>query len=421
MANNLSSNVTEDLARIFMDKFEASRVLSKGINNQLLTSRLTPSTGGTVSFKRPHDYNTIRTAGGDISSSTKSDILSGKATGVVQNYFTVATEYSNLEEALELDQLDEIIAPMATRMVTDLELDLGSFMTKNCALVSGTPGTAVDAWTDVADAYALMDAAGVPKDGTWAYVMSPFTATALASITTNLSVSPLVNDAWESAQVTNNFAGMNVLSSNAVKTYTSGASADRAGTLSATPTATYVTFKDSMTMDLAVTGFTGSGTIKAGDIVQVTGRNRVSNATREVFLNRSGSAILWSGTVTADVTLDGSGAGTINVAGPAIFEANGQYNTVDSALASGDVITLLGATAEVRTPSLFFHPNAFGIGTVKLPKLNATDTVATTEDGFSIRVTRYSDGDKNKQMVRFDMLPAFITFNPFFAGQGFGS
>ena len=73
---------------------------------------------------------------------------------------------------------------------------------------------------------------------------------------------------------------MNVLSSNAVKTYTSGASADRAGTLSATPTATYVTFKDSMTMDLAVTVFTGSGNIKAGDIVQVTGRNRVSNATR---------------------------------------------------------------------------------------------------------------------------------------------
>ena len=102
-------------------------------------------------------------------------------------------------------------------------------------------------------------------------------------------------------------------------------------------------------------------------------------------------------------------------------EPNGQYNTVDSALASGDVITLLGATAEVRSPSLFFHPNAFGIGTVKLPKLSATDVVATTEDGFSIRVTRYSDGDKNKNMVRFDMLPAFITFNPFFAGQGFGS
>ena len=421
MANNLSSNVVEDLARVFMDKFEASRVLTKGINNQLLTSRLTPSTGGTVSFKRPHDYNTIRTSGGDISSSTKSDIISGKATGTVQNYFTVATEWSNLEEALELDQLDDIIAPMATRMVTDLELDLGSYMTTNCALVSGTPGTAVDAWTDVADAYALMDAVGVPKDGSWAYVMSPFTATALASVQTNISVSPEVNDAWQKAQVTNSFAGMNVLASNAVKTYTSGASADRAGTLSGTPTATYVSVKDTMTQTLSVTAFTGSGTVKAGDIVQVTGRNRISNATREVFLDRAGANILWSGTVTADVTLNGSGAGDLVVAGPAIYEANGQYNTVDSALASGDVITLLGSTAQVRSPSLFFHPNAFGIGTVKLPKLSATDVVATTEDGFSIRVTRYSDGDKNKNMVRFDMLPAFITFNPFFAGQGFGS
>ena len=421
MANNLSSNVTEDLARIFMDKFEASRVLTKGINNQLLTPRLTPSTGGTVSFKRPHDYNTISTADGDISSSTKSDILAGKATGTVQNYLTVATEWGNLEQALDLDQLDEIIAPMATRMVTDLELNLGAYMTKNAALVSGTPGTVVDAWTDVADANALMHAVGVPADSEWCYVMSPFTATALASVQTNLSVTPEVNDAWRKAQVTNNFAGMNVLQSNAIKTYTSGASADRAGTLSGTPTATYASVKDTMTQTLSVTAFTGSGTVKAGDVVQVTGRNRVSNATREVFLNRAGSSILWSGTVTADVILNGSGAGDLVVSGPAIFEANGQYNTVDSALASGDVITLLGGTAEVRSPSLFFHKDAFGIGTVKLPKLSATDTVATTEDGFSIRVTRYSDGDKNKQMVRFDMVPAFICFNPFFAGQGFGS
>ena len=61
------------------------------------------------------------------------------------------------------------------------------------------------------------------------------------------------------------------------------------------------------------------------------------------------------------------------------------------------------------------------MATVKLPKLYSTDTVATTEDGFSIRVSKYADGDANTQKIRFDLLPAFVTFNPFFAGLGYGS
>jgi len=108
MANNLSSNVTRPLARVFLDAFETTRVVTKAVNTQLLTGRFNPSTGSSVDFKRPHDYNSIRTAGGDISSSTKSDIISGKATGTVQNYFTVATEWSNVEEALELEEQGDI-------------------------------------------------------------------------------------------------------------------------------------------------------------------------------------------------------------------------------------------------------------------------------------------------------------------------
>ena len=69
---------------------------------------------------------------------------------------------------------------------------------------------------------------------------------------------------------------------------------------------------------------------------------------------------------------------------------------------------------------MFYHKQAFGIGTVPLKKLFATDTIMRTEDGMSMRVTKYSDGDSNKQKIRFDLLPAYAVFNPFFAGQGFG-
>jgi hypothetical protein len=422
MANNLGSNVTRKVARIFLEKFEANRVLCKAVDTQLLTGRFNPGSGATADFKRPHDYKSIRTSGGDISSSTLSSIISGKATGTVQNYFTVAADYQNVEEALHLDQLDEILAPMATRMVTDLELDLASYMHENCGLSYGVPGTVVDTWADIAGAGSLLDSIGVPMDQKWCYAVNPFVQQTLAGLQAGLNSgsNKLVDTAWERAVISDNFAGMRVMSSNALPSRTVTTAADLVGALAANPDVTYVTAKDTMTQAWSVTGFTASATVKAGDVIQVTGKYRVSNATRLPMFDAAGAQILFQGIVTADVVLDASGEGTLVVTGPAIWETAGQYNTTSAAVVSGDVITILGTSAAVVQPNLFFHPQAFGLGTVKLPKLSAQDTIATTEDGFSIRVTKYSDGDKNQQTIRFDLLPAFATFNPFFAGQGFG-
>ena len=66
---------------------------------------------------------------------------------------------------------------------------------------------------------------------------------------------------------------------------------------------------------------------------------------------------------------------------------------------------------------MFFTKQAFGLGTVKLPKLYSTDTIATTSDGMSIRVSKYADGDANTQKIRFDLLPAYACFNPSVCGS----
>jgi len=421
-SNSLDNNTTRKLARVFLEKFEASRVLTRTVDTQLLQGKFNPSSGTTVDFKRPHDYKSDRTAGGDISAVDKSDIIAAKATGTVQDYFTVHADWDDVDEALKLDQLDEILAPMATRIITDLELDFGAYMYKNCNLHYGVPGTAVDAWSDVAGTGALMDSIGVPNEGERYYVMNPYTSVNLADVQRGLSSGDnnLVNSAWQNAMISKPLGNLQALSSNALASYTSGTLTDRAGTLSGTPDGTYATNKDTMTQTLAVTGFAaGTDTISAGEIITITGRNRLSLSTRSAFTDGAGAEVLWSGVVTADVTLSG-GAGNIVVAGPGINEANGQYNTVDSAITSGDVVTILGSASTVYQPSMFYHKQAFGIGSVPLKKLFATDTIATTSDGMQIRVTKYSDGDANKQKVRFDLLPAYVTFNPFFAGQGFG-
>jgi len=421
MANNLSSNVTRKVARVFLDAFENSRVITKTVDTQLLADKFNPSSGSTVDFKRPHDYNTIRTSGGDISSSTKSSIIAGKATGTFQNYFTAATEWGNVEEALQLDQLEDILAPMARRIVTDLELDFASFMLKNSSLRYGTHGTAVDAWSDVAGAGAFMDSIGINPASDRYYLMNPFTVATLASAQSGLnSVDSLIRTAWENAQISTNFGGLRALSATTLASFTSSSGADRAGTLSAAPDATYVTAKDTMTQSLAVTAFQANMVVKAGELVTIANVNRLNQSTRQAMVSATGTNIAWTGVVTADVTLGASGEGTLVVAGPAIYEANGQYNTVTAAPANGAVITIVSATATLYQPNLFYTKQAFGLGTVKLPKLYSTDTVATTSDGMSIRISKYSDGNANSQQIRFDLLPAYACFDPSKAGQGFG-
>jgi hypothetical protein len=421
MANNLSSNVTRQVARVFLENFEASRVLTKAVDTQLLSGKFSPKSGATVDFKRPHDYNSLRTSGGDISSSTKSDIISGKATGTVQDYFTVATEWGNLEEAIQLDQLDTILKPMATRLVTDLELDLGKFMINNGGFSFGDPDVAVDAWSDVAGAIAKATAMGIPSDNLY-YVMNPFVQQNLADAQSALASgkTSLVDSAWERAQISRNFGGANVMSSNAIKTRVSSTTGDRAGAVASVGASTYVAHKDTMIQTINVDAFSGTPVVKAGEIVEVTGKYQLNLATREPMVDGAGNLVKWRGVVTEDSAAFVGGAGSIKVAGPAIYEADGQYNTVNAALADGDVITILGTDTTTYQPSLLFHKQAFGLGTVKLPKLYSTDTVATTEDGFSIRISKYADGDKNTQMIRFDLLPAFACFSPYFGGQAFG-
>lgn len=421
MANNFESNFTRTVAKVFLEKFETERILSKNVNTQLLSGRFNPSSGENVDFKRPTDYVTKRTSNGDLTSTTDTDIITGKATGTVQDYFSEKVSFDEADEAIKMDQIDELLAPMATRIVTDLELDYASYMKNNSGLLAGSVGTAVSTWDHVAEAGSVLQSAGVPMDGTWCYAVNPYTQRSLASNQRSLGGETGVMTANQRAVITDNFAGMRVMTATTLGSHTTGAGADRAGTLGANPDVTYVTHKDGMTQTLTLAGFQANLEIKAGEVVQIAGRNRLNLSTRQPVVDEAGANVLFTAVVTADATLDGTGAGTITVSGPAIFESGGAYNTVDSAPVSGDVVTLLGSASTLYQPNLFWHKQAFAIGSVPLKKLYSTDTIATTKDGLQFRISKFADGTKNQQLVRIDFRPAYAVLNPFFAGQGYGS
>jgi hypothetical protein len=395
------------------------------VNTQLLDGKFNPASGTQVDFKRPTDFTSTETSDGDISGVDPKDIIVGKAFGTVQDYITVHVDFDEVDQALKMDQLEELLEPAATRIVTTLELNFGQFMSINSGLYAGTIGTAADAWSDVAYAGATMTAHGIPASKPWYYTVNPYTQVALADNQRSLgaggSAGKLITEAHQKATIVTNYAGFDrVMTATTMPSYTTHSGADRVGALDANPVVTYVGAKDTMRQDLVVTGFQADLQVRAGETVQITGRNRLNLSTREVVLDESGNKLVWTATVTTAVTLDGSGEGTINVTGPAIWETAGAFNTTDTAAVSGDVVTILGAASTTYQPNMFWQKDAFSIGSVPIKKLFSTDTIAKTKDGMMLRVSKYSDGDANAQTIRFDLHPAFAALNPFFAGKGFG-
>jgi len=424
-ANTLDGNITDKVLRSFLKGFEMNRVLTKTINTSLFEGKFTDEFGDEVRVKRPHQYRAKRTDTGDISGMSKNKIQSGTAFGKVQQYITVDLDWENLEEAIELDQFDKIIMPAGEECVNELETSLGNFMVENAGLTFGTPGTGLGKWSDVAGAGALMNTIGVPNTGEHFYVMNPFSQTGLADLQTGLTAADqLVRTAWENAQIPRNFGGLRALSSNSLTTYQAGATTTRTGTLLAAPDQTYLTNKNSMIQTLSLTGLSTGITdaILPGETIVITQADRsiINIRSRQVAFDATGAQIPWKYRVVTGGTTNGSGEVSITVTNSAINEGDGQYNNIFTELEAGDTFAVLGTEDVVYQPNLFYHKDAFSMETINLPRLAATEGSAVTRDGFSVRFTKYSDGDKNIQKARFDILPVFASLNPLFAGQGFG-
>lgn len=430
VVNEVSNNTTNKIARVFLPEFEKMRVVSKTVDTGTLMPEFTPQFGDKIRIKRPHQYKSIRTADGDLTGIDPNIIISGSAFAEVQDYITVQIDWTNREETLQLDQLREILQPAVEECVTELETSFQNFLIANSGLSTGTLGTPLTKWGDIANFYALMCSIGVPQSGDHYTVMNPFMTRNLADTQTGLASGDnrLVNTAWENAQISRNFGGMRALMSNSMSTYTSGTSSTRTGiVLTPAPTQTYGSQSQSMIQSFNMEGFSNDSTVQAGDIIEVTGRNRVNIKTRKTAFDQDGNPIPWRYTVVEENTANGSGQFTdILVTNSAIFEATGganptgQYDNIDSKIEIGDTVTILGNPSTVYQPSLFYHKSAAGIRSVRLPKLHTWDTVAETSDGISVRVTKYSDGLGNTQSIRFDLLPAFAMFNPLFCGTGWG-
>lgn len=421
--NNLDSNVSQIVLKKFLPGFMSDLVLAKTVDRQLLAGEINSNTGDSVSFKRPHQFSSLRTATGDISGQTKNNLVSGKATGRVGNYITVAVEYGQLEEAIKLNQLDEILMPVRQRIVTDLETELAKFMMNNGALSLGSPNTPINKWSDVAQTASFLKDLGVNEGENYA-VMDPWSAQRLADAQSGLHGSDkLIQTAWEDAQISGNFGGIRALMSNGLASRSQGAFGGTL-TVQANPTVTYIAVKDTYQFTVTLAGATASvnGFLKAGDQIKFTNTFWLNQQSKQALYNGS-TPISFTATVLQDANSTAGGQVTVTLSGVPIYDAapQQQYNAVSRQVVAGDAVTVIGTASQTMKPNLFYNKFFCGLGTIPLPKLNSIDSAVATYEGFSIRVHKYADGDANVQKMRFDLLPAYVCFNPHMGGQFFGN
>lgn len=424
-SNNLNSNTSSIVLKRFAEGFKSTNVLVNAVDRQVIQGELNPNTGDSVFLKRPMQYKAIRTTNGDMSAQTPSALISGKIEAKISNYCTVWIEYEQIEQALRLNQWEEILRPAYERINTEIELELANYILCNGGLSLGTTGTAITKWSDVAQVGSLLNDLGLNTGRKYA-VMDPWAAQALADKQSALQSGnvELIRSAWEDAQIAGNFGGVRALMSNSLANRTAGTAAGAASvTVKTTPVVTYTAVKDTMQMTVTLTGASlAAKALAVGDQVQFNTRYLINQQTKQT-LYRNGSPVPFVATVTQAASASGNDI-TVVLSAAAVFDAtNGQFNTVASAVTAGDAVTILGAASTTYKPNIFMHEKAIAMGFVELPKLKGWDSsvMSSRGTGFSMRATDFSDPKANVQGVRIDLLPAFATLLPLGCGQFYGN
>jgi hypothetical protein len=145
-----------------------------------------------------------------------------------------------------------------------------------------------------------------------------------------------------------------------------------------------------------VNAMTISAVLKKGDIVVVTGH------TQQYVL-------------TADVTLDGAGAGTLPIFG----SPNVQGGGLESAVVNAQVVTvvLAGGSGTTKVQNVAFHRNAFALGMAKLPDfmdgqgVSVFSTPIDPQSGLAVRARTWADPNNSQFYVALDTLYGLRTLD----------
>lgn len=319
----------------------------------------------------------------------------------------VGINFTSAELSMQLDDFaDRVLKPRISQLASSIDADVANVFASVGTSV-GTPGTTPATALVMLQAQQKMNEAAAPMSPRYLTVNPAANASLVNGLSGFFNPSDSISRQFKSGMMGENVLGYEEVNmSQSIKSFQVGSRTATGGTISGTVTTEGAT-------TIGITGAGASGTIKAGEVFTVSARQAVNPQTRE----STGS--LFQFVALADVTLDGSGAGTITVA--PMYSAAHPLATITTLPVNGSSVTFLGAASTTYPQNIAYHKDAFTLATADLILPQGVDMASrANHNGISMRIVRQYDINNDRMPCRVDVLYGYAAIRPQLACRVWG-
>ena len=388
MANTLSviDMVTREALRIAHEKLTFIGTIDRSYDDSYANSGA--KIGDTLRVRNPNQY-TRRTG---------SRVMDVQDQAETTQNVTVATQdgvdmkFNSAELSLSIDELSKrYIDPAMSVLVSGIEGDVLTAVTKDIYNEAGTHGTVVGASADISaitDARAKLNQGLAPKDGNRCVQFDSVTMGSIVNGTQGLF--------HDGGQIAKGFRE-GYIGRNAMADFF-----ENEKTLAHTMGTDHTTIDIDGAVssgDSSIT--TAGGVLTVGTVITIADVKAVHPETKVAYAHDQQFVI--TGITTAD---------TVHTISPSIISTGAKQN-VDHLPSLNDVVTALGTASTAYQKNLMYHRDAFTFVTADLPLMDdAAKCVRKTQDGLSVRCWQGSDIRNDELLLRLDILYGYKTLRP---------
>lgn len=407
MANNLLTNliITREAARVLHQEGTFLSNVNREYRDEFAKSGM--KAGDTINMRLPAKYN-VRTnatfAGQDhFERSTPLAVLS---------QYGVDVSFTTKDRTMSLDDYSKrVIRPAMKQLAAKIEFDA-------LAAAYKAVNNGINATTNVSLTYRYFQKGGqrltdelAPLSDRTA-ILNPASLVEFLDATKGLFAAQSNLNSQFREGIMGRTGGFDVGENTLLPAHTTGTMAGSPVTFGTTLGLSTTANSWTSTTALSVTGATGNGTLKAGDIFTLSGVYAVHPESKQ------NTGRLQQFVVQADLTMTTATSTYTVTVKPALIYGSGNafQNCALSGVSdtSGLTITRLGASNTAFAQDLFFHKDAFAFASVDLEDVSpyGASCSRAVSDNISMRFIQQYDSSADVVVGRFDVLWGFAPLLP---------
>lgn len=407
MANSILTNtqITREAARILHQEGTFLSNVNRQYSDQF--ARTGAKIGTSVNLRLPARYS-VRTG----ATFSGQDHVETSTPFTVSSQYGVDVSFTTLDRTMSLDDFSaRVLKPAMKQLAAKIEGDA-------MAVAYKAVNNYTNATTNAKLTYAYFQRAGALMSGQLAPVgdrtalLSPLSMVEFLDATKGLfAAQSNLNEQFREGMM-GRTGGFEVGETINLPSHTTGSLAGSPLTNGTTLGISTTTASWTSTTALNIDGATSATTVKAGDIITLSG---VYEVTPE---NKVNTGRLKTFVVQADVTLTTSATGYDVTVKPAMIYGSGNphQNCALSGVANTDglTVTRIGAVSTAFAQDLFFHKDAFVFATVDLEDVSpyGAQCSRATSDSISLRWVQQYSSTADTVVGRFDVLWGFAPLYP---------